>query len=113
VPGYAGKFNQVWTNLVDNAIDAMEGMDGRGRLTVRTARDGDRVLVEIGDNGPGIPRPPPPTSWSPSPPPSRSARAPAWGSTSAGGSSPSAATATCASLTLRRQPLSGPAGPHP
>jgi signal transduction histidine kinase len=55
VPGYAGKFNQVWTNLVDNAIDAMEGMDGRGRLTVRTARDGDRVLVEIGDNGPGIP----------------------------------------------------------
>jgi signal transduction histidine kinase len=33
----------------------MEGMDGRGRLTVRTDRDGDRVLVEIGDNGPGIP----------------------------------------------------------
>jgi light-regulated signal transduction histidine kinase (bacteriophytochrome) len=31
-------------------------MDGRGKLTVRTARDGDRVLVEIGDNGPGIPR---------------------------------------------------------
>jgi signal transduction histidine kinase len=30
-------------------------MDGRGKLTVRTARDGDRVLVEIGDNGPGIP----------------------------------------------------------
>ena len=30
-------------------------MDGRGRLSVRTARDGDRVLVEIGDNGPGIP----------------------------------------------------------
>jgi hypothetical protein len=37
-------------------------MDGRGRLSMRTARDGDRVLVEIGDNGPGIPRPPPPTS---------------------------------------------------
>ena len=33
------------------------GMDGTGRLTVRTARDGDRVLVEIGDNGPGIPEP--------------------------------------------------------
>jgi signal transduction histidine kinase len=30
-------------------------MDGRGKLTVRSARDGDRVLVEIGDNGPGIP----------------------------------------------------------
>ena len=55
LPAYAGELNQVWTNLVDNAADAMEGMDGRGRLTVRTARDGDRVLVEIGDNGPGIP----------------------------------------------------------
>jgi signal transduction histidine kinase len=55
LPAYAGELNQVWTNLVDNAVDAMEGMDGRGRLTVRTARDGDRVLVEIGDNGPGVP----------------------------------------------------------
>jgi signal transduction histidine kinase len=55
LPAYAGELNQVWTNLVDNAIDAMEGMDGRGRLMVRTARDGDRVLVEIGDNGPGVP----------------------------------------------------------
>jgi signal transduction histidine kinase len=55
LPAYAGELNQVWTNLVDNAADAMEGMDGRGRLTVRTGRDGDRVLVEIGDNGPGIP----------------------------------------------------------
>jgi signal transduction histidine kinase len=57
VPVYAGELNQVWTNLVDNAADAMEGMDGRGRLTVRTGRDGDRVVVEIGDNGPGIPEP--------------------------------------------------------
>ena len=55
LPAYAGELNQVWTNLVDNAVDAMEDMDGRGRLTVRTARDGDRVLVEIGDNGPGVP----------------------------------------------------------
>jgi signal transduction histidine kinase len=55
LPAYAGELNQVWTNLVDNAADAMEGMDGRGRLTVRTARDGDRILVEIGDNGPGVP----------------------------------------------------------
>jgi signal transduction histidine kinase len=54
LPAYAGELNQVWTNLVDNAADAMEDMDGRGRLTVRTARDGDRVLVEIGDNGPGV-----------------------------------------------------------
>jgi signal transduction histidine kinase len=55
LPAYAGELNQVWTNLVDNAVDAMEDMDGRGRLSVRTARDGDRVLVEIGDNGPGVP----------------------------------------------------------
>jgi len=53
-PAYAGELNQVWTNLIDNAIDAM---DGRGVLTVRTGRDGDRVLVEIGDTGPGIPEP--------------------------------------------------------
>jgi signal transduction histidine kinase len=55
LPGYAGELNQVWTNLIDNAVDAMDGMDGTGRLTVRTAREGDQVLVEIGDNGPGIP----------------------------------------------------------
>jgi signal transduction histidine kinase len=55
LPAYAGELNQVWTNLVDNAVDAMEGMDGTGRLTVRTAREGDHVLVEIGDNGAGIP----------------------------------------------------------
>src|SRR5262249_1474519 len=52
LPAYAGELNQVWTNLIDNAIDAMEG---RGTLTVRTRRDGDRVLVEIDDTGPGIP----------------------------------------------------------
>jgi signal transduction histidine kinase len=55
LPAYAGELNQVWTNLVDNAVDAMEGMDGTGRLIVRTAREGDYVLVEIGDNGAGIP----------------------------------------------------------
>lgn len=46
------ELNQVWTNLIDNAVDAMEG---RGELRIRTARELDRVLVEIGDNGPGIP----------------------------------------------------------
>ena len=55
LPAYAGELNQVWTNLVENAVDAMDGMDGTGRLTVRTARDGDHVLVEIGDNGAGVP----------------------------------------------------------
>ena len=52
LPAYEGELNQVWTNLIDNAVDAM---DGRGTLTVRTRRDGDRVLVDIGDTGPGIP----------------------------------------------------------
>ena len=53
IPGYPAELNQVWTNLIDNAVSAM---DGHGTLTVRTARADDRVLVEIGDTGPGIPR---------------------------------------------------------
>jgi signal transduction histidine kinase len=52
VPAYPAELNQVWTNLIDNAIDAM---DGSGTLTVRTSRVEDCVLVEIGDTGPGIP----------------------------------------------------------
>jgi signal transduction histidine kinase len=46
------ELNQVWTNLIDNAVDAMEG---KGELRIRTARELDRLLVEIGDDGPGIP----------------------------------------------------------
>jgi signal transduction histidine kinase len=46
------ELNQVWTNLIDNAADAM---NGTGTLTIRTARENDFVLVEITDNGPGIP----------------------------------------------------------
>ncbi len=49
---YGGELNQIWTNLIANAIEAMQG---KGELRVRTARELDRVLVEIGDNGPGIP----------------------------------------------------------
>ena len=57
VPAYPGELNQVWTNLLDNAVSAMRGPDGTGTgtLTLRTALDGDCVLVEIGDTGPGIP----------------------------------------------------------
>jgi len=57
IPAYPGELNQVWTNLIDNAVAAMRGPDGEGTgtLTVRTARDGDCVLVEIRDTGPGIP----------------------------------------------------------
>ncbi len=50
---YPGDLNQVWTNIIDNAVQAM---DGRGTLTVRTARENDgMVRVEICDDGPGIP----------------------------------------------------------
>jgi signal transduction histidine kinase len=52
VCGHAGELNQVWTNLIDNAIDAVEG---QGRITVRTASENGRVLVEVSDDGPGIP----------------------------------------------------------
>ena len=52
VPAYATELNQVWTNMIDNAAQAM---GGAGTLTVRTAREDDCVLVEIGDTGPGIP----------------------------------------------------------
>jgi signal transduction histidine kinase len=52
VCAFGGELNQVWTNLMDNAIEAMQG---KGELRLRTARELDRVLVEIRDNGPGIP----------------------------------------------------------
>lgn len=52
IPAYATELNQVWTNLIDNAA---QSMNGSGTLTVRTAREGDCILVEIGDTGPGIP----------------------------------------------------------
>ncbi len=53
IPAYPAELNQVWTNIIDNAIDAM---NGSGTLTVRTGRaDEDRLFVEIGDTGPGIP----------------------------------------------------------
>ena len=52
IPAYSAELNQVWTNIIDNAVDAM---DGSGTLTVRTALAGDRLMVEIGDTGPGIP----------------------------------------------------------
>jgi signal transduction histidine kinase len=54
IPAFPGELNQVWTNLIDNAVSAMHGA---GTLTIRTARDveQDRLLVEIGDTGPGVP----------------------------------------------------------
>jgi signal transduction histidine kinase len=52
VNSFGSELNQVWTNLIDNAIDAMHG---KGELRVRTYREDGSVVVEIGDNGPGIP----------------------------------------------------------
>jgi len=52
VPAYAGELNQVWTNLIDNAVSAM---GGSGVLTVRTGMDRGQVFVEFGDTGPGVP----------------------------------------------------------
>lgn len=54
VKAMIGELNQVWTNLIDNAIDAME-VNGKGILEIRTERDGAFVQVSIIDNGPGVP----------------------------------------------------------
>src|SRR5262249_45248930 len=51
VHAYLGELNQVWTNLIDNAVSAMKG---KGTLTIRTALDRDQLLVEFADTGPGV-----------------------------------------------------------
>jgi signal transduction histidine kinase len=52
IPAHPAELNQVWTNLIDNAVQAMNGV---GTLTIRTFRDDDHVVVSVGDTGPGIP----------------------------------------------------------
>ena len=52
VMAYGSELNQVWTNLIDNAADSMKE---KGKLSIRVVRENDYVLVEIADNGPGIP----------------------------------------------------------
>ena len=52
VNSFGSELSQVWTNIIDNAIDAMHG---KGELRVRTYRDDGCAVVEIGDNGSGIP----------------------------------------------------------
>jgi signal transduction histidine kinase len=52
ISAYAGELNQVWTNLIDNAVSAM---GSAGTLTVATGLDRDSVFVEFGDTGPGVP----------------------------------------------------------
>jgi signal transduction histidine kinase len=55
VPAYPAELNQVWTNLIDNAVSAIRSTGGEGTLTVRTALEHEQVLVEFRDTGPGIP----------------------------------------------------------
>ena len=52
IEAYGGELNQVWTNLIDNAVQAM---DGKGVLKLQARRIGEEVEVRIGDSGPGIP----------------------------------------------------------
>jgi signal transduction histidine kinase len=52
IPAYGSELNQVWTNLIDNAIDAIAG---KGSITIRTRLHAPWVMVEIEDDGPGIP----------------------------------------------------------
>ncbi len=52
IPAHPAELNQVWTNLIDNAVQAM---NGAGTLTVRTYREDDHLVVSIGDTGPGVP----------------------------------------------------------
>jgi signal transduction histidine kinase len=52
IPCFPSELNQVWTNLIDNAVSAM---GSAGTLTIRTAREPENILVEIGDTGPGVP----------------------------------------------------------
>jgi signal transduction histidine kinase len=53
IEAHAGELSQVWSNLISNAVDAMEG---RGALRIRAVARGKRVVIEFEDDGPGIPR---------------------------------------------------------
>jgi signal transduction histidine kinase len=53
IQGYGSELNQVWTNLLDNAVDAL---NGNGEIRIQTRRDGDWAVVAVEDNGPGIPK---------------------------------------------------------
>jgi signal transduction histidine kinase/predicted CoA-binding protein len=52
IQAYGSELNQVWTNIIDNSIDAM---NGQGEIIIKTHQDGEWVIVELEDNGPGIP----------------------------------------------------------
>ncbi len=56
IPAYPAELNQVWTNLIDNAVSAINSAGGEGTLTVRTGMEHDMLLVEFRDTGPGVPK---------------------------------------------------------
>jgi signal transduction histidine kinase len=56
IPAYPAELNQVWTNLIDNAVSAINSAGGEGTLTVRTALVRDQLMVEFRDTGPGVPQ---------------------------------------------------------
>lgn len=107
VPAYPAELNQVWTNLIDNAVFAIGSTGRDGTLTVRTAREGDRLLVEFRDTGPGIPSDIRSRIFDPfftTKPPSARAPASAW--TSPGGSSSASTTEASRSNPPRVTPAS-------
>jgi signal transduction histidine kinase len=55
ITAHGSELNQVWTNLIDNAVDAVADGGETGCIRLRTTYERDRLLVEISDNGPGIP----------------------------------------------------------
>jgi signal transduction histidine kinase len=55
ITAHGGELNQVWTNLINNAVDAVADGNKTGCIRLRTTQERDRLLVEISDNGPGIP----------------------------------------------------------
>jgi signal transduction histidine kinase len=52
--GYGSELNQVWTNIIDNAVDALTDQDD-AQIIIRTRQESEWVVVEVEDNGPGIP----------------------------------------------------------
>ena len=52
IPAHPAELNQVWTNLIDNAVQAM---NGAGTLTIKTFKEDDHAVVSVGDSGPGVP----------------------------------------------------------
>jgi signal transduction histidine kinase len=56
ITAYGSLLNQVWTNLIDNAADAIHSSGTGGSITIRARAEGDAVVVEVEDDGPGIPK---------------------------------------------------------